>query len=224
MSPRPTADRRWGWPARLAVGAGALVVVAGTAAALALLMGRPQVSLSSSGRALVQVRLSGFETGLSGVRATSAGRPVPLVGGAGGLVPSAPLAQGQRVLVTATAAPPSWLSWLLGRGVSTTKTVRTPTAAPSGQVAMASEPGRIPVSFDHAVSVVEYRSDGGPSTLVHLPRAATTADLTVPSTLAAGSLQIAAAPHRWEAVASSMRTVTWFVAPAGRGPVVLAQP
>jgi lipoprotein-anchoring transpeptidase ErfK/SrfK len=199
-------------------------VVAGAAVLLALFLGRPQVSVSSSGQALVQVRLSGLGTELTGVRATSAGRTVALVHDAGGLVPAAQLAQGQVVRVTATAAPPSWLGWLLGPSVSATKTVRTPAAAPSGKVAVASDPGRVRVSFDHPVSVVEYRAAGGPSKLIHLRGAATVVDFAVPSKLAAGFLQVAAAPQRWETVAPRTSTVTWFVAPPGRGPVALAQP
>ena len=215
MSPRSRAGRHWGWLTRLAAGFGALVVVAGAAVLLALFLGRPQVSVSSSGQALVQVRLSGLGTELTEVRATSAGRTVALVHDAGGLVPAAQLAQGQVVRVTATAAPPSWLGWLLGPSVSATKTVRTPAAAPSGKVAVASDPGRVRVSFDHPVSVVEYRAAGGPSKLIHLRGAATVVDFAVPSNLAAGFLQVAAAPQRWETVAPRMSTVTWFVAPPG---------
>src|SRR5580658_10333178 len=99
MSPRPK-HRRWGWGRRLAVGAGALVVVAGAAVLVTLILGRPRIAVSSSGEALIRVHLSGLGTQLTDVRATSGGVPVALVPEAGGLAPADQLAQGQAVHVT----------------------------------------------------------------------------------------------------------------------------
>ncbi len=222
MSESPTKGRRW--PIRLAVGTGVVVVLAGAAVVLALLVGRPHVSISASGQALVQVHVGGLGTVMTGEWATSGGRTVALVDDADDLVPASPLAQGQVVRITVRAAAPSWLGWLLGPSVSSTTVVRTPVSAPSSHVEVASRHGQVPVRFDYPVSVVAYSAEGGPTTTIHLRRATMVADLAVPSDLAAGSLDVAAAPRSWETVATRMAPVTWFVATSGRTPVVLAQP
>jgi len=221
---RAKTERSWGALKRVVVGAGALVVVAGAAVVAALLFGRPKVSVSATGNALVQVHLSGLGTQLTSVQATSTGETVALVRGGDGLVPSAQISQGRQVQVTATAVAPSWLRWLLGSAVSSTSTVETTSAAPTSDVALASGPGTVPVTFDHPVSVIDYRSGQGPVQVVRLPQPSTVANLSVPQQGVAGSLQISAAPQPWEKVANRPSTVTWFVAPASSGPVALADP
>jgi L,D-transpeptidase catalytic domain len=225
-TPRHRYQRRRSrtWVVPLAVGAGALVAVAGVAVVLAQMWGRPGVTVTASPLAMFDVRVSGLGTKLTNGQATTAGRPVALVRTADGLVPSHALAQGQVVEVTATATPPSWLRWLVGGRVTVTKTLRTPAATTTASVALASRPGVVPVRFDHPVSVVDYRTAGGPAQVLHLARPATTAKLAVPSQAAAGSLEVAAAPLPWETVSSHTSAVTWFVAPAGAGPLALADP
>ncbi len=218
----PDAHRTW--PIRLAIGTGAVVLVAAGLAILVVVLGRPKVSVSSSGNTLIQVHLGGLGTELSDVQATSAGRSVPLANGAGGLVPAAKLGQGQTVRVTATAASPSWLRWLVGPSVSTTKTITTPAATPLAQTVVAPHPGKVAVNFDHPVSVIDYRSGAGASHVIHLSQPTAVADLTVPPQAAAGYLTVAAAPLPWETVASRPSTLTWFVAPAAGVPVALANP
>ena len=223
ITPPPQPARRWSRPARLAIGTGAVLLVGAVAMLVVLALGRPKISMSASGQSVVRVEVGGLGTQLTALHAWIAGRPVSLVQGAGGLVPAAPLAQGQTVQVTATASAPGWLRWLVGSGVSTSKTVRTPAAATSATIVLTSKPGMVAVRFDHPVSVVEYRSGGGAWQIVRLHRPATVADLPVPSQ-AAGSLTVAAAPLPWEKVAAQPRTVTWFVAPPGGEPVALADP
>lgn len=126
--------------------------------------------------------------------------------------------------VTVTAAPPSWLHWLLGSGVSEVQTVRTPATPVPAPMALVSGTGHVAVRFGSPVSDVEYRFAGGTSHVVHLRRPGTVADLPAPFKVAAGSLQVAAAPLPWELLASQPSTVAWFVAAAGRGPVALADP
>ena len=194
-------ERHWSWPTRVAVGAGGLIVVVGVGAALLLLFGRPAVSVSSSGPALFEVHLGGFGTRLVARQATSDGQPLALASDARGLVPTDQLAQGQAVRVTATAAAPSWLHWLLGRSVSTTETLQTPAATPSAPVALSPRSGVVPVSFDHPVTIVRYEAGGGPSMTLQLKRPSTVAEIPVPPQAAGGLLQVAAAPRPWETVA-----------------------
>ncbi len=225
-TPRHRYQRRrsHAWVVPLAVAAGGLVAVAGVAVVLALIWGRPGVTVSASRLAMFDVHVSGLGTKLTNGQATSAGRPVALVRTADGLVPNHALAQDEVVEVTATVTPPSWLRWLVGGRVTTTKTLKTPAATTTASVALASRPGVVPVRFDHPVSVVDYRAGGGPAQVLHLDRPATTAELAVPAQAAAGSLQVAAAPLPWETVSSHASALTWFVAPAGAGPVALADP
>jgi len=207
---------------RAAIGAGAAVGVAGIGVLLLALLGRPAVVVSS-GRALVQVRLSGVGTEVTGVQATSHGRPLALVRRTAGLVPDADLPAGRAVHVRVTAAPPSWLRWLLGSPVSTSATLRAPSAVPSEQVALAERPGLVTVSFDHPVSVVAYQVASGPMRVIRLRQAAATARLSVPENQPGGSLQVTAAAWPWVRLAARS-TIDWVVAPLGGTPVVAADP
>ena len=128
------------WMVRAGIGAAAAVVIVGIGVALVALLGRPAVSMSS-GEALVQVHLGGVGTEVTGIRATSAGRPLALARQSTGFVPVAALPQGRTVHVRVTAAPPSWLRWLLGSGVSTSATLRAPSAAPSARGGRRRAPG-----------------------------------------------------------------------------------
>ncbi|MGH3171698.1 MAG: hypothetical protein ACRDN0_38285, partial [Trebonia sp.] len=117
-------DQGWkdlGWRLRAGIGAAAVVVLAGFGLALVALLGRPAVSVSS-GESLVQVRLDGVGTQVTAIRATSAGRPLALTRQGTSFAPATAVPQGRTVDVRVTAAPPSWLHWLLGSGVSTSAT------------------------------------------------------------------------------------------------------
>src|ERR1700744_376266 len=162
------------WAVRAGIGVAAVIVLAGIGVALLALLGRPAVSLSS-GRALVQAHVDGAGTTVTAVRATSGGRPVALARQGAGYVPVTALAQNQAVDVRVTAAPPSWLRWLLGSGVTTSQTLRTPTAAPTRREAVTSSPGQVTLSFDRPVSVIDYRTAGGPGRVLRLSRPSATA-------------------------------------------------
>ena len=191
------------------------MAVAGVAVVLALVWGRPGVSVAASPLAMFDVHVSGLGAKLTTGQATSGGRPVALVRTTDGLVPSHALAQGQVVEVTATATPPSWLRWLVGGRVTATRTLKTPAATTTASVALASRPGVVPVRFDHPVSVVDYRVGAEPRRSCVSTGRRPSAELAVPSGAAAGSLQVAAAPLPWEMVASHSSALTWFAAPRG---------
>jgi hypothetical protein len=216
-------ERRRIRPTRLAVGAGAAVGVVGIGLLLLALLGRTSVSLSS-GRALVQVNVSGVGAQVTGVQATSEGRPLALVRRTAGLVPAVSLPAGRAVHVRVTAAPPSWLHWLLGSGASAAATLRAPSAAPSEQVALADSPGLVTLSFDHPVSVIAYQVADGPTRVIRLRQAAATARLSVPENQPGGALQVAAAAWPWVRLATPPATIDWVVAPRGGAPVVAADP
>jgi L,D-transpeptidase catalytic domain/Bacterial Ig-like domain len=221
--PAADRDRNRTRRVRAAVGAAAAVCVVGLGVLLLALLGRPAVSVSS-GRALVQVRLSGIGTEVTSVQATGDGRPLALVRRTAGLVPAAGLSAGEAVHVRVSAAPPSWLRWLLGSGVSKSATLRAPSAVPAEQVALAARPGLVTVSFDHPVSVIAYQEAGGPRRVIRLRQATGTARLSVPRNQPGGTLQVAAAAWPWVRVAGRPATIDWVVAPRGGTPVVAADP
>src|SRR5580704_4962240 len=211
------------WKTRAGLGAAAVVVGLGVVAAVLALVGRPSVSVSS-GEQLVQVHLGGFGTHVTGVRAASSGRPVALAPQSSGFVPVAALSQGRTVQVRVTAAPPSWLHWLLGSGVSTSATARAPSAAPTARVAVAAHPGRVTLGFNRPVSVVDYKAAGGTERVIRLRRPSTTAELAVPDNQSGGALQVTAAAWPWERLAASPATVDWLQAPKDGVPVAAAVP
>jgi hypothetical protein len=168
--------------------------------------------------------VGGLGTEVTAISATSAGQPLALTRQGLDFAPVAAVPQDQTVHVRVTAAPPGWLQWLLGSGVSTTATVRAPSTAPSAGVAVAAHPGRVTVGFDRPVSIVDYRAAGGPARVVRLSRPSTTAQLTVPAQQSGGALQVAAAAWPWERVAARPSTVDWLEAPLNGVPVAAANP
>ena len=221
---RPSAEQKnRSWMVRAGIGAAAAVVIAGIGIALVALLGRPAVSVSS-GEALVQVHLGGVGTEVTAIRATSAGRPLALAHQGTSFVPVAAVPQGRTVHVRVTAAPPSWLRWLLGSGVSTSATLRAPSAAPSAAVAVAARPGEVTLAFDRPVSVIDYRAASEPARVIRLSRPSATAQLAVPEHQSGGALQVAAAAWPWERLADRPATVDWLEAPLDGVPVAAADP
>jgi len=211
------------WKERAGIGAAAAIVLVGIAVALVALLGRPAVSVSS-GEALVHVQMGGVGTQVTSIRATSSGRALELAQHGTAYAPVTAVPQGQRVHVSVTAAPPSWLHWLLGSGVSTSATLRAPTVAPSARVAVTARPGRVTLGFDHPVSIVDYQAAGQPARVIRLSRPATTAQVAVPKLQSGGALRVAAAAWPWERVAAQTTTVDWLEAPQGGVPVAAANP
>ncbi len=210
------------WTVRAGLGAAAVLVIVGIGIALVALLGRPAVSVSS-GEALVQVHLSGVGTEVTGVRATSAGRPLALARQPTGFLPVAGVPQGRTVHVRVTAAAPSWLRWLLGSGVSASATVRAPSAAPSARVAVAVRSGWVALGFDRPVSVIDYKAGDGPVRVIRLSRPSASAELAVPEHQSGGAVQVAAAAWPWERLAAPS-LVDWLEAPREGVPVAAADP
>jgi len=223
MTKPPAEQNNRSWRIRAGIGAAAAVVIVGVGLALVALLGRPAVSVSS-GETLVQVHLGGVGTGVTGIRATSAGRPLALARRGAGFAPVVAVPQGRTVRVRVTAAPPSWLRWLLGSGVSTSAALRAPPTAPSARVAVAARPGLVTLGFNRPVSVIEYRAADGTAQVIRLSRPSATAQLTVPEHQSGGALQVAAAAWPWERVAARPATVDWLDAPRDGVPIAAANP
>ena len=211
-----------GWKFRAGVGAAIAFVILGIGVALLALTGRPAVSVSS-GEELVQVHLGGVGAAVTAIHATSAGQPLTLTHRGTNFGPVAALPPGQTVHVRVTVAPPSWLHWLLGSGVSTSATLQAPAATPSARVAVTAHPGRVTLGFDRPVSVIHYRAAGQPARDIRLRRPATTVQLAVPDQ-SGGALQVTAAAWPWERLAAQPTTVAWLEVPQNGVPVAAANP
>ena len=214
-------DRSWAVRAGI-LGAFAVLIV-GIGIALVALLGRPTVSVSS-GEALVQVNLGGVGTKVTSVHVTSAGRPLVLRQQSTGYMPVSDLRQGETVHVRVTAAPPSWLRWLLGSPVSTSATLRAPSAAPSAQVAVAAHPAQVTLGFDRPVSIIEYQEPGDPARLIRLAQPSATTQVPVPGHRQGGAFQVSAAAWPWERLAAQSTTVDWLEAPQNGVPVAASNP
>jgi hypothetical protein len=170
------------------------------------------------------VNLGGVGTGVTSMHATSAGRPLALSQHSTGYMPATAVPQGRIVHVHVTAAPPSWLRWLLGTGVSTSAKLRAPVTAPSAPVTVATRPGHVTLLFSHPVTVIDYRAANEPTRVIRLKQPSKTAELAVPEHQSGGSLQVAAAAWSWERLAARPTTVDWLQAPRNGVPVAAASP
>lgn len=215
---------RWGAGTWALIAGASLVLVAGAAVVVGYLVGRPQVSLTSSSSALANVNVKGAGAKLTGASAVVGGKRIALVQRGSGLWPAQNVAQGETVQLSATVSPAGWLSWLVGGPVTASTTIQTPVARPASTTALTTSAGRVPVRFDAAVDVVSYAAAGGKPTVVHLSQPSRSVDLAVPAGTAAGSLDVSASPRSWEALPATTASLTWFTAPAGGGPALLTSP
>lgn len=216
--------RRWSWPKRLAFGGGSILLLGGVALAVTYFAGRPHLSVTASASSLVDVHAGGWGTTVRSIEATSGGQPVPLVHAGSGLVPAAPIAQGQTIEVTAVVSAPSWLHWLFGPETTVSKTITTPSVAAVTRTTLTDQPGKVAVTFDRPASLVEYRIAGGSVHTIRLAQPAATVDIPVPAGAAAGELSVTAAPFAWEKLAPTAQTVQWFNPPPSGAPVALTSP
>ena len=187
-----------------------VLVAAGAAGAVFAFSG---VRIAEDPVALARVSVQPFAGSIAAVTATgSNGQPVSLALRNGRLTPRRSVPSGEVVAVTVTVRRPRWLRWALGRQRRETITVRTPVAHVRLPWLTVPTGGHPRVRFDTTVSEVSLGA-------VHTDLGATS--VVLPTSSAAGSVDISTAARRWERLGAPVR-VTWF--PAANEPVVLAQP
>jgi lipoprotein-anchoring transpeptidase ErfK/SrfK len=212
------------WRRRLLVAGGLGVGALAVALVLLALLGRPHVEVTSSTTALADVQMSGAGTRLSSVEVDVDGRPVPVARRGSRLWPNERISEGAEVVVRATAAAPSWLSWLEGGPVSTTVRLRAPTPRPVTTAAVLNRHRRLAVRFSSPVASVRYAVPDQPAQTMQLAAPEGVVDLPIRSAGEAGTIVVSAVGRRWERPPGAPGVVSWFVAPAGGGPAVLADP
>jgi hypothetical protein len=179
----------------------------GIAAAVALLAG---ASLAEDSSALARVHLQLFAGRIASVHAFAPdGTAIPLTVSHGRLTPRARLEPGETVSVRVVVRRPGWSAWALGAERHERLTVQTPVAHIVDRWPTGARPR---IRFDTAVATVAI---GGK----HVDATGTTVEL--PTTKAAGAVNVAAAARAWEKLGPRVR-VTWF--PKANEPIVLAAP
>ncbi len=205
------------WKLRLAVIAGALVVLAlaGFAAAAFALSG---ASVTHDPNALARVRTEALGGEVERVLATGPdGEEIPIAVRDGRLVPQRKLAPGEKISLDVYIKRPAATGWLVGSETEEHLTVRTPVARVRDRWLRVK--GSAPrVAFDQPVRAVAY---GQPGELRRQELARPHRSVALASQPTAGSVTIAAAARSWERLGKP-ETVTWF--PQGDAPAVAASP
>ena len=208
---------------RLALGAaGGLLVVCGSAAAIAVLAW-PNVGVRPDGEALARVSLSGYAGRVSDVVVlNSAGKAVPVAFRDGRLWPERLLPVDETLTVGLTVRRPGWAGWLVGRTTKKRFEVRTPSAHLRGRWLQIRPGTPVTVSFDAPVRLVSLNQAGRARTL-RFARAHRTVGIGVlaQGSHLAGSLTVSGVPRAWEELPLPTR-ISWF--PTRMYPQALIEP
>jgi hypothetical protein len=192
-----------------------VVLVAGLFGAA--LLAWPSGSLAASGSGLAEVSLPGFAGHVASVHvAGTDGKPVPVALRHGAVWPLASLEQGATLTVTVQVERPSWIGWLVGRRVTRTLSLVTPTAQP-GERVLSPQRGA-PVVLRYTEPVARVRVGNGRMRRLTTPSATVPLGPHASGATSAGTALVAAAPRSWELLGTPVR-VSWFV----RGTLPLSQ-
>jgi hypothetical protein len=184
----------------------ALVVGAGGVALLAW----PAPRLGADAAALAHVVVPRFSGRVTGVVArTSGGANVPVRLRGGRIWPTRLLAPGERITIQVVTQRPAWAGWLVGRTVTRTAVLRTPTVRLRSRWLQVPYGASVRIAFDHPVRVLAL-GPGGRRELVS-PRRVVPLRTSARGSGVSGSVQVAAAARSWERLPAPVR-VTWFPA------------
>jgi hypothetical protein len=197
--------------------AGMGVIAAGATAAARTAWPAPR--LEPSAAALVHVALPRLAGTVESVRVlTASGAPVPVRISAGDIWPQHLLGQGQTLLVEVTVRRPGWVGWLAGATVRRTVALTTPSVHVRSQTLHVRDGASVAVAFDGGAQVFavdgSVQRRGTPAPVLPL-------GVIAHGVNAAGSVEIAAAPHAWQRLSPPVR-VSWF--PLGVSRAVVASP
>jgi hypothetical protein len=202
---RQAAPRRRG-AKRMLLGM-AIVVIVAIAILLMAALALSSVSLAGDPIALARVSVGSLGGSIERVRAFEAnGRVVPLAVKDGRLTPLRQLTPGEPVTVDVRVRRPGWLSWALGSVRNERLTLRTPVANVTEQWMTVPNGSAVRVSFSQPVSAVAFGSTGS---LIHHTLNSPQSSVSLGMQPLTGSVEIAAAPRRWETVGAPMQ-VSWF--------------
>jgi hypothetical protein len=205
------------WPRVLAGTGAALVLVLLAFAALAFVWSRPSIVADAAALARVQEPLT--KGTIESVRATGPhGRAIPLAVSDGRLWPLRPLAPGESISVEVVLRRPGWIAWLAGSRDTQRVRLRTPSALLRERYVTLAAGAPLQLAFDQPVRTLAY---GAPEHLRRRVLAQARSQITLARGGEAGSIEVAAAPRRWETLPAPS-LVSWF--PAGAGPSAVLTP
>ncbi len=191
-NPTSTPDsRKWIW----AGSAGILVVVI-------LLLGAfflwPRVSLTPGKSSLASFSTHGPNITIDSLQAKMNGKIVPTTIKGSNIYPTSPIPMGKKISLTATASPPSWLSWLSGSKIKNQLVVVTPVTKLSSSMTFPSAGAKPVARFNKAVQTIDWNLNGT-SHIIHLSQPSQAVPLSVPTTQGAGgAIEISASAFNWE--------------------------
>ena len=136
----------------------------------------------------------------------------------GRLWPQVQLQPGEPVSVEVAVRRPGWIAWLAGRHATERLQLHAPSALVRARYVTLAAGSPLQLAFTTPVSKVSY---GAPEHLHHRSLAHPSTQLKLARRSEAGSIEVAAAPRRWERLPAPS-LVTWF--PAGAGPSAVLSP
>jgi L,D-transpeptidase catalytic domain len=218
VSPPPLVlGRQHSWrPALFVIGLLLLLVVLAFAA-LAFVFSRPTVVADAA--ALARVDLPLTQGSIESVRVLGPhGGTIPVSVRDGRLWPQVKLAPGEPVSVEVAVRRPGWIAWLAGRHANERLQLHAPSALVRSRYVTLAAGSPLQLAFTTPVSRVSY---GAPEHLHHRSLAHPSTQIELARGSEAGSIEVAAAPRRWERLPAPS-LVTWF--PAGAGPSAVLSP
>ena len=218
VSPPPLVlGRQHSWrPVLFVIGLLLLLVVLAFAA-LAFVFSRPTVVADAT--ALARVDLPVTQGSIESVRVLGPhGGTIPVSVSDGRLWPQVKLAPGEPVSVEVAVRRPGWIAWLAGRHANERLQLHAPSALVRSRYVTLAAGSPLQLAFTTPVSRVSY---GAPEHLHHRSLAHPSSQIELARGSEAGSIEVAAAPRRWERLPAPS-LVTWF--PAGAGPSAVLSP
>ncbi len=224
-SPRPPLPPA---PSERGIGRGRIALLAGGGTVLVLLVAFAVLAFAASNPSLVGEgeSLTHVKVPLTGghiVSVSAVGpneRPIPLEVRRGSLYPKVQLATGEQISVEVVMRRAGWVGWLAGDTVTKHLTLTTPRASLHERYITLAAGAPLKLSFDQAVQRLAY---GPPEHLHHHTLEAPSSDITLAHSAEAGSIEVAAAPRRWEKLAKPV-VISWFPAGVGASAVLSPKP
>jgi L,D-transpeptidase catalytic domain len=202
---------------RVVVGVVMLAIVLVAAAAVVLLTSRATINANSSALAAVGLPTGGGTIESVSVTTGPHSQPVPVQLRGNQIWPKRLIPAHQPVSVDAVVKRPGWISWLAGSTEHVHLQLMTPSASLRSHFLTLRPGAPLRLHFRQPVQVISY---GVPGALHRRVLSAPSAVVTLPRSVPAGSLTVAAAPRSWESAKPAL--VSWF--PAGAATAAIANP